>query len=214
LADLRFPPPKASTRGGGTLAERGYRFESEHPYGSPPYAWLMRFRQRSTGLRMPYWESLNSKGERVPGLLGRREADLPLYREADLRPALGAVDESILLVESESSVDALIKAGFYATTWAGGAKSVPVAQVRRVLGGHRRTVLIPDNDEAGWSVLTKLTAPGRGSTDAGWPLVLSRRTCRPITMRGISWRTWAPPDCAGRSTRGHGYEELDQQRTA
>ena len=146
LRRLTFPPPRVDHGPDGT----GWVAVSivEHPYGSPAFAWKVRERN-AAGTKRMRWESLNPHGERVPGLLGRREVDLPLYLERDVRMALADPDEPILLVESESSVDALVKAGFYATTWAGGAASAPVARLAELLGTHPGTLLIPDNDPAG-----------------------------------------------------------------
>jgi hypothetical protein len=55
--------------------------------------------------------------------------------------------EPVVLVESESSVDAL--KGWAATTWAGGAASVPVQRVVEVLGDGAGVVCVPDVDEVG-----------------------------------------------------------------
>jgi hypothetical protein len=151
LPGVRFPPPKCG--GGGSLAGQGYRFEVEHAYGHPAWAWKLRYRHPS-GAKEIRWESLNAKGDRVPGLLGRREVDLPLYCVRDV--CMGAAaDEQILLVESESSVDALMKAGWYATCWAGGAGSCPVEQLRAVLS-KARVVLLPDYDAAGLDVAERI----------------------------------------------------------
>jgi hypothetical protein len=72
--------------------------------------------------------------------------ELPLYRENEVRAAL-VMGEPVLLVESESSADAL--KGWAATTWAGGAASVPVQRVVEVLGDGTGVVCVPDVDEAG-----------------------------------------------------------------
>lgn len=163
LRRLRFPAPKAE----GTRAERGLRYETEHPYGSPPFAWKVRYRHPTTGEKDLGWESLNAADEAldltprqrraraVPGLLGRRQADFPLYYEAEVRMAMAA-DEPVLLVESESSVDALRKAGWYATTWSGGAADPPLPRLVDVLGGYPHAVLVPDNDDAGIACARKL----------------------------------------------------------
>lgn len=136
-----FPTPKAGT---GTPRELGYRFEAFHYYGDDFRK--ERLRHPVTGQKAMQWEARNHKGEWVPGLLGTREYDLPLYRERDV--AIGiAMDEPVLLVESESSVDAL--KGWYATTWAGGAGSAPLETIHRVLGDYPRTVVIADHDDAG-----------------------------------------------------------------
>lgn len=152
LRRLRFPEPKS---GGGSLGQRGFTFEVDHPYGDPPLAWKERYRHPTTGEKEIRWESVNPKGERVPGLLGRRQADLPLYRERDVKMAISA-REPVLLVESESSVDALIKAGLYATTWAGGAADPPLDRLAEVFAEYAGLVIVPDNDTAGLTCLAKL----------------------------------------------------------
>lgn len=63
----------------------------------------------------------------------------------------------MLLVESESSADALRRAGHYATTWPGGAGD-PSARLADVLGSYRNVVIVPDNDTAGLECRDKLTA--------------------------------------------------------
>ncbi len=152
LRKLTFPEPKA----GGSPADRGFRFEAEHPYGVPePYAWKIRLRHPTTRAKEVSWESLNSKGERVPGLLGRRQADFPLYHEREIRMAIAA-DEVVIVCESESSADALVKTGWYATTWAGGAADPPVSRIAELLGRHPNALLIPDNDDAGRRCAEKL----------------------------------------------------------
>lgn len=87
LRSLTFPAPKDT---GGSLAERGMKFEAEHAYGNPPTAWKLRYRNPQTGEKAIIWDSLNDQGERVMGLLGRKQTDLPLYHEADLTMAIGA----------------------------------------------------------------------------------------------------------------------------
>lgn len=164
LRDVAFPPPKASE--GGSPEQRGFRFESEHAYGDD--VWLVRLRSKS-GAKEVTWESRNlSTGERCPGLFGRRTKDLPLYREREIRQAIGA-GEPVLLVESESSVDALCRAGWYATTWAGGAGSPNLARLRDVLfvenesggrGAYPQLVVVPDYDAPGLECLDKLNDAG------------------------------------------------------
>jgi putative DNA primase/helicase len=153
LRGMSFPEVKHAASG-RSLHHDGYLFESEHPYGD--FAWKMRYRHRTTRSKEIRWESLNQHGERVPGLLGRRERDLPLYRESEVKMAI-AMDELVVLVESESSVDALNKCGLYATTWAGGAGSVPTNTVQAVLE-DALVLYVPDNDEAGQKSLTKVEA--------------------------------------------------------
>ena len=57
-------------------------------------------------------------------------SELPLYHESDVR-ICAATGEPLFVVESESSVDALNKAGRDGTTWAGGAGTPPLAERRR-----------------------------------------------------------------------------------
>jgi len=81
------------------------------------------------------------------GLAGRSIASLPLYEEVQVRMAV-AGGEPVLLVESESSVDALMSHGLYATTWAGGAENPNIERLLGVLAGAR-VLWIPDHDPAG-----------------------------------------------------------------
>lgn len=129
----------------------GYRHEAWHPYG-PDHA-KQRLR-RPDGSKAIRWESRNARGEWVPGLLGTREVDLPLYREDEVGMA-AAAGETVVLCESESSCDALH--GIYATTWAGGAGSPPLETLARVLDGVD-VVIVPDHDEAGLACLDRLGA--------------------------------------------------------
>lgn len=136
---LTFPELE---RGTGHPKSNGYDFEAVHDYGR----WkLERWRHPVTRAKDLMWWTVRPDGD-VPGLLGVPVHELPLYRENEARAAV-AMDEPVLLVESESSVDAL--KGWVATTWAGGSNSVPIATLQRVLGGYRRCVCIPDVDEAG-----------------------------------------------------------------
>ena len=181
LEGVTFPPPRDEPGGGGT----GWIAVSidEHPYGDPTtWAWKVRERNKAGAKRMR-WESLNPRGERVPGLLGRSECDMPLYRIREVRMAV-AMEETVVLVESESSVDALGKAGVYATTWAGGAASAPLARLHSDLSAAS-VLLVPDHDEAGLACAERIVralpaarvqlgAPGQDARDvlaaagAGW----------------------------------------------
>lgn len=147
---LTFPP---LDNGGGHPATRGYRIEAVHSYGP---AQLVRYRHPVTRHKELAWETLRG-GRAIPGLFGISLSDLPLYREREVRQAL-ALGEPVLLVESESSVDAL--RGWYATTWAGSAWAVQVDRLVRVLGGYQNLVVIPDNDSAGRVCLCTLRRAG------------------------------------------------------
>lgn len=157
--------PELDVRAGGHPAGRGYRFESEHAYGDR--WWLIRYRHRVTGAKELAWECRNPDGLRVPGLLGTPTEDLPAYREREVQQA-AYVGEPVLLVESESSADALVQAGHYSCTWAGGAASVKVRALRRALADpddpaapcHPRVVVIPDNDPPGLAALDVLRRAG------------------------------------------------------
>ena len=135
-----FPAPKA----GGSPRSEGYRHEGFHQYG--PDFRLERLRHPVTGDKALEWEARNPRGEWVPGLLGTREADLPLYGEREIVAAV-ALGEAVLLVESESSVDALT--GWYATTWAGGAGAPPLERIAELLAQHPLVVVLGDADEPG-----------------------------------------------------------------
>jgi 5S rRNA maturation endonuclease (ribonuclease M5) len=80
---------------------------------------------------------------------------LPLYNEIEVIRG-GYVGEVIVLCESESSVDALLKLGIYGTTWAGGANSVKIERLIQVLK-NQKVLWIPDNDEAGLKCSAKIT---------------------------------------------------------
>jgi hypothetical protein len=144
LCGLRFPPPRVDRGGGaGWVAIEIV----EHPYGHPsPFAWKVRERN-AAGAKRIYWQSLNPRGERLDGLLGRSEADLPLYHIGEIRMAVAA-GELVVLVESESSVDALNAAGLYSTTWPGGASSPPSDRLAAELA-QANVLLVPDHDHAG-----------------------------------------------------------------
>lgn len=152
LSGVTFPPPRHQLT--GSLAESGYRLESIHPYGHPTaIAWKERYRHPS-GAKEIRWESLNSRGERCPGLFGRPQASLPLYRLSEVLQATGA-GERVILCESESSVDELASQGLYATTWCGAAGDPPLGQIEDLLGSAD-VLIVPDMDEAGLACAMRL----------------------------------------------------------
>jgi hypothetical protein len=143
-----FPP--LATRPGRSPQAAGYRLAAIHDYG--PQHRVLRWRK---GTRKTLaWETLRG-GCWLPGLFGTPTSALPLYREPDVRKAV-ALGEPVLLVESESSVDAL--SGWYATTWAGGASSVQISRLTQILGGYPHIVVVPDHDPAGLACLATLRA--------------------------------------------------------
>lgn len=147
----RMPAFPALETGGGHPAALGYRLEAVHDYGG----WLLeRWRHPNTGKKDLRWHTKTPDGT-VPGLMGTPMHELPMYREPEVRAAV-AMGEPVVLVESESSADAL--KGWVATTWAGSANSVPVRTLQRVLGGYGRTVYVPDVDDAGLRCVAGLKA--------------------------------------------------------
>lgn len=142
-----FPPltPKPrSRRGLHGNGVTGYRLETAHDYDEFQ---LLRWRHPVTAGKHLIWERRDPAGAWIPGLGGTLLGDLPLYQERQARMA-AAAGEVVVVVESESSVDALNKAGIYATTWAGGASKPNLERIARALEGAN-VVVIPDNDEAG-----------------------------------------------------------------
>jgi hypothetical protein len=154
-AHLDFPD--LETGGAGHPGARGYRLEAVHDYGG----WFLeRWRHPVTRTKDLRWFTKTDEG-RVPGLMGLGMHELPLYRENEVRAAL-VMGEPVVLVESESSADAL--KGWAVTTWAGGAASVPVQRVLEVLGDGAGVVCVPDVDEAGLRCAEglKATLPNMG----------------------------------------------------
>ena len=151
----RLPVGFAAAKTGGSPRSEGYRHERFHSYGRPggPQVRLERLRHPVTGDKAMEWWSRNDRGEWVPGLFGTREVDLPLYREHEIVAAV-ALGETVLLVESESSADAL--PGWYATTWAGGAGAPPLRRLAELLGDHPHVVIIGDADDAGRACTARL----------------------------------------------------------
>jgi len=147
---VAFPPVVLRT---GSPASRGFRLVAQHDYVR---AVLFRWRNQA-GAKEVLWETRTPTGGLVPGLIGVSLADLPIYRQAEIRQAV-ALDEPVVLVESESSVDAL--RGIYATTWAGSAATIPTARLARLLGNYRRLVHVPDHDPAGRRAYQRLVAAG------------------------------------------------------
>ncbi|MFF0469344.1 hypothetical protein ACFYPX_18170 [Micromonospora zamorensis] len=152
MVGLRLAFPPVEHKRNGPPSARGFRLEAVHDYGQ---AVLERW--RSGQHKELVWETVRPDGSRVPGLFGVSIADLPLYRQAEVQMAI-AVGEPILLVESESSVDAL--RGWYSTTWAGGAPAVNIGRLAEVLGRYPNTIVVPDNDPAGLACLARLHAAG------------------------------------------------------
>lgn len=147
---ITFPP--LSTRTGRSPQTAGYRLTAIHDYG--PDHRVLRYRKGAN--KQLRWET--RRGDVwMPSLFDLPTSALPLYREREIRMAVAA-GEIVLLVESESSVDAM--RGWYGCTWAGGANAVQLDRLRHVLGGYPHLVVIPDNDPPGLAALATLTAHG------------------------------------------------------
>jgi hypothetical protein len=147
---LRFPVMQLH----GSSGPADSKFEAYHLYGTEC---RMERRRSPGGGKTITWETKDAAGVWIPGMRGATAATLPLYRERELLQAIGA-NEPILLVESESSCDAL--KGWYATTWAGGAGSPQTDTIRRNLGDYPHVVVIGDNDPAGRECTQRLKAAG------------------------------------------------------
>jgi hypothetical protein len=157
-------PPVALRR--GHPAGRGYRLESVHTYDPADRTRhrvqahrLLRWRLPSGGGKELEWETRLHTGETIPGLAGTPQRHLPLYHERQIRVAL-SVNEPVLVVESESSADALT--GWCTTTWAGGASHVNTTRLAQILRGYPHQLLIPDHDPAGLTCLHQLLDAGLG----------------------------------------------------
>lgn len=128
---------------GGTV-RRGMRLAAIHDYGGFQ---LLRYRHRVTRDKGMSWERRDERGMWIPGLGGTPTAALPLYQEDQVRLGVAA-GETIIVVESESSVDALNRAGAYATTWAGGADQPNVVRLTAMLASAS-VLVVPDHDRPG-----------------------------------------------------------------
>jgi putative DNA primase/helicase len=84
------------------------------------------------------------------GWVNRKHRHQVLYRLPDLVEA-----PIVFVVEGEKDVDTLRSHGFVATTIAGGAKAQWLAGYTDVLRG-REVILVPDNDEPGWSLMRRV----------------------------------------------------------
>ncbi len=89
-----------------------------------------------------------------PDLAGTRTSDLPLYREPEIRMAVAA-GERVVLVESESSADALCRAGVYSTTGPAGQKRRRSQRIAAVLG-QADVLIVADHDESRLRCLRRL----------------------------------------------------------
>ena len=138
----KYPCVEHTGRGG---RHRGAPITTTHHVYIPGNVRLERNRY-ADGRKSCRWERRVGP-DWVYGLGIRSLTSLPLYERTQLEMGLGA-GWPIVLCESESSVDAILDAGVFATTWAGGAASPPLDRLRRNLAGAT-VVWIPDNDDAG-----------------------------------------------------------------
>lgn len=143
--DLSFPPVQRPYVHRVGRLNPALKLEAIHDYGDEIR--LLRYRHRVEAEKTLLWEHLGPERVWLPGLGGSRLEDLPLYDQQQVKFGVAA-GELIVVVESESSVDAFTKAGIYATTWAGGAASPQLGRLARVLAGAR-VIVVPDNDAPG-----------------------------------------------------------------
>lgn len=146
-----FAPKRSDRRSGGA----GWHLESVHTYADGA-AELHRWRHKVTGEKDLEWHRRNPLGEMVPGLGDSKVADLPMYRDRDVAIAVAA-GEVVFVTESESSVDAFIRAGFYATTWPGSASTMNFQTVVTALT-NALVMVVPDNDDPGLRAAERLVA--------------------------------------------------------
>jgi hypothetical protein len=154
LDSRTFPKPKTMVghSPGKRSASGPRKLVAAHPYTMKDdlhttVAWKLRYRD-AAGNKDMRWRSIGPHGSKVPGLSGRQQKDLALYRQRELAAPL-MLGDLIVLCESESSVDALIKADLFATTWCGGASDPPLEQLATVLADHDELLIVPDHDDAG-----------------------------------------------------------------
>jgi len=148
LSRQRHPPQYATRsaprRVGRRQLERTIRESTVHHVYVPDLIRLERCRY-SNNKKTCRWEIRDGGYWRYAE--GLSLGNLPLYRQSEVQMAQAA-GEAIVLCESESSVDAFLANGIYATTWAGGASSPPLEKLQSVLK-DAVVVWIPDNDPGG-----------------------------------------------------------------
>ena len=93
-----------------------------------------------------------------------------------------ATGDPLYVVESESSVDALNKAGHYAVTWPGGAAAPPLTKLAGVLAALSDVRVVADHDESGIRCARTILTSVRHAT--GW---LAARAL------GVTSATYSPP---------------------
>jgi hypothetical protein len=175
FADVRMDYSELELARGTDPTER---LEAIHPYGE--HYKLERWRSSSSGSKRLAWFRRDRADCWIPGLGGVPMADLPLYRESDVR-ICAATGEPLYVVESESSVDALNKAGHYGTTWAGGAAAPPLAKLGTALADVSDVRVVADHDESGIRCAAPSSPPYR-TPAAG---------CR--RAPGMTSATYSPP---------------------
>lgn len=189
--ELSYPPLRLR-RG---RRDPGERLVSVHDYGDAFR--LERYRSPSGAKRLE-WLRRGAAGEWIPGLGGRPLHTLPLYQAQQARMGAKA-GEPLYLVESESSVDALMRRGHYATTWAGGAAGPPLDKLAHLLGQVADLRVVADHDEPGIRCARAILAVLPHAT--GWLPPTPGDDVRDLlggdpqlqTLRPLSTRRDAPP---------------------
>lgn len=93
-------------------------------------------------------------GNTYGGLAGMAMEDMPLY---NLEGVLESPAETIYFVEGEKAADACIEHGLVAVSLGGGAGQTAFGRTLEPLRG-RDVVLWPDNDDAGYALMTRLAS--------------------------------------------------------
>jgi putative DNA primase/helicase len=127
----------------GTRKQRRQQIgEIHHAYTTTVRLCRIRF---ADGSKLPLWQVLEDGTWKFSQ--GLKVSRLPLYNESEVAKGI-CIGEYVVLCESESSVDALLARGIYATTWAGGASTPNLKRLREVLT-DANVLWVPDNDLAG-----------------------------------------------------------------
>ncbi|MCL5280390.1 MAG: hypothetical protein M1376_10845 [Planctomycetes bacterium] len=124
-------------------------FEAAHFYENPDTGradlLVLRYRKPPESARTKGKKDMPQFYQRPDGVFveGKPAGKARLYRRKENRGA-----KTIIIVEGEAKVDALLAMGFNATCWPGGASAVEQADFGP-LDGVERTVFWPDNDTPG-----------------------------------------------------------------
>ncbi len=129
--------------------------EAAHFYENPDTGradlLILRYRKPADAGRTKGKKDMPQFHQRADGVWveGKLAGKGPLYRRKENRGA-----KTLIIVEGEAKVDALLELGFNATCWPGGAEAVEAADYAS-LNGVERVIFWPDNDEPGRRAMKK-----------------------------------------------------------